>query len=61
MLEFLTPERFNTLIWAVIVIGGAAAVLRLVKDLTGPPRWKDDADSSGPAGPHDRSPEQDMK
>ena len=41
MLDFLTPEIFDGLIWAVILIGGALAILRLLKDLTGPPRWRD--------------------
>ncbi len=48
-MDFLRPELFNNLIWAVIFIGGALAILRLIKDLTGPPRWPDDR--SGPPGP----------
>ncbi len=43
MLQFLTPQLFEGLIWAVILIGSTLAILRLVRDLTGPPRWpKDD-------------------
>ncbi len=49
MLDFLTPEIFDGLVWAVILIGGALAILRLIKDLTGPPRWPDD--SSGQPAP----------
>ncbi len=52
MLEFLTPDIFNGLIWASILIGGALAILRLYRDLTRPlPR---DRDSSGPPGPEQR-------
>lgn len=52
MLEFLTPDIFNGLIWASILIGGALAILRLYRDLTRPlPR---DRDSSGPGGPEQR-------
>lgn len=54
MLEFLTPDIFNGLIWASILIGGALAILRLYRDLTRPlPR---DRDSSGPPGPGQRPP-----
>lgn len=56
MLDFLSPELFEGLIWAVILIGGALAVLRLVRDLTGPPRWPEEAESSGPPGPEHQPP-----
>lgn len=39
MLNFLTPELFDTLVWVVIFTGGAWALYRLYTDLTGPPRW----------------------
>jgi hypothetical protein len=41
MLKFLTPDLFNIAIWALIVVGVVAAVARLIRDLTGPPRWPD--------------------
>jgi hypothetical protein len=44
MLSFLTPDIFEGLIWAVILIGGAFAILRLLRDLTGPPRWPDNGE-----------------
>jgi hypothetical protein len=52
MFNFLTPELFDGLVWAVILIGGALAILRLARDLTGPPRWpaEDDAPDSGRSG-----------
>ncbi len=53
-MDFLTPELFNSLVWAVILIGGSLAILRLLRDLTGPPRWSDD--SSGPPGPNEQPP-----
>ncbi|GAB4572485.1 MAG: hypothetical protein Kow0077_12060 [Anaerolineae bacterium] len=42
MLDFLTPQLFDALVWVVIAIGGVWAIRRLVRDLTGPPRWPDD-------------------
>ena len=54
MLNFLTPELFETLVWVVVFTGGAWALYRLYRDLSGPPRWpKDDPapPSSGPHGP----------
>ncbi len=50
MLEFLTPQVFEGLIWAVILIGSALAILRLVRDLTGPPRWPKDDEEVPPGG-----------
>jgi hypothetical protein len=50
MLQFLTPQLFEGLIWAVILIGGALAILRLVRDLTGPPRWPKDDEEVPPGG-----------
>jgi hypothetical protein len=49
-MDFLTREVFDTLIIAVIIIGGALAVVRLYKDLTRPlpderrypPEWSDE-------------------
>lgn len=49
MLDFLSPELFDALVWGVIVIGGVLALRRLVGDLTGPPRWpRDDDDLAAP-------------
>lgn len=48
--DFLTPELFDTLIWAVIISGGLLAVWRLVTDLRGPSLYPDGS-SSGPTGP----------
>jgi uncharacterized membrane protein YccC len=42
MFDFLTPQLFDVLVWAVIAIGGVWALWRLVRDLSGPPRWRDD-------------------
>jgi len=57
MLDFLTPEFFNTLVWSVIAIGGALALWRLIRDLTGPPRWpEDDDDLIEPPGRQDGEP-----
>lgn len=61
MLTFLTPELFDTLVWVVIFTGGAWALWRLYKDLSGPPRWpvgdRTPPPSSGPPGPeHDHTP-----
>ncbi len=41
--EFLTPGVFDALVWAVIFIGGALAIMRLYRDLSGPPQYGDDA------------------
>ncbi|RMG84088.1 MAG: hypothetical protein D6712_11885 [Chloroflexi bacterium] len=43
-MDFLTPEFFDTLVIAVIIIGGALAVVRLYRDFTRPlmdehPQW----------------------
>lgn len=62
MFSFMTPDVFVGLIWAVILIGGAFAILRLLRDLTGPPRWPDDEEAQpgggastagGSSAPHD--------
>lgn len=64
MLNFLSPELFDTLVWVVIFTGGAWALWRLYQDLTGPPRWpRDDASgapppSSPPTGTHSNTPDQ---
>jgi hypothetical protein len=50
MLSFLTPDVFEGLVWAVILIGGAFAILRLLRDLTGPPRWPDGDGEVRPGG-----------
>lgn len=60
-MNFLTPQLFDSLIWAVIMIGGALAVLRLYRDLSGPSRFQDDDGvsahaSNGPPGPTDQPP-----
>lgn len=44
MLDFLSPELFDALVWVVIAIGGVLALRRLIGDLTGPPRWPHDDD-----------------
>ncbi len=54
MLDYLTPQLFDSLIWAVILIGGALALLRLYRDLTRP--LPPDDDSSGPPGPGEKTP-----
>ncbi len=54
MLDFLSPERFDTLVWGVIVIGGVLALWRLIRDLTGPPRWPEDDDLLPPADQQDK-------
>ncbi len=46
-MDFLTPEFFDALVIAVIIIGGALAVVRLYRDLTRPlpdehPQWAAD-------------------
>jgi hypothetical protein len=56
MFDFLTPDIFNGLVWASILIGGALAILRLYRDLTRP--LPHDRDSSGPPGPENRRPPQ---
>ena len=59
MLDFLSPKLFESLVWAVILIGGSLAILRIVRDLTGPPRWPEDSESSGPPGPTKQPPPDD--
>ncbi len=51
MFQFLTPEVWDGLVWAVILIGGALAILRLYRDLSGPPRFREPAESDDPAAP----------
>lgn len=36
--DFLTPDLFTALVWAVILIGLAWAGLRLYRDFSGPPQ-----------------------
>ena len=47
--DFLTPGVFDALVWAVILIGGALAILRLYRDLSGPPQYVDDAAAMPPS------------
>ena len=51
MLNFMTSDVFAGLIWAVILIGGAFAILRLLRDLSGPPRWPEDEEAPPGGGP----------
>jgi hypothetical protein len=52
--DFLTPELFDLLIIAVIIIGLALAAVRLYADFTRPlppPRPRDDDDDTRPRKP----------
>ncbi len=45
-LEFLTPELFNALVIAVIVVGLVWAALRIRGDFRRGPRWPEDEGNS---------------
>ncbi|MCC7209084.1 MAG: hypothetical protein IT323_17365 [Anaerolineae bacterium] len=47
-LDFLTPQLFDGLVIAVIVIGVILAALRIRSDFRRGPRWPEDEESGAP-------------
>jgi hypothetical protein len=46
-LDFMTPDVWNGLVIAVVLIGLAFAVLRLYNDFSRPPEKKDQSETDG--------------